>query len=741
MALTQLAPPYPIFTDKNGDPLDNGYLYFGEVNKNPETNPIQVYYDSAFTQPAAQPLRTSNGYVMRNGSPAAVYAGVNFSVTIRDKNNALVIYSPVGYGIDPAAAVTGSVTVQDQTGDGTTTIFGMGASPNTKNATNVYIDGVYQEKDTYSISGSNITFSEAPPLNAGIEIVSQESPLIGGLAAGQVSYNQGGVGAVNTTVKAKLQEFVSVKDFGAVGDYATDDTAAINAALSYAAPIGTSVFFPSGVYRYTGTLVLPVGVRLIGSGAPKIASFPQTGGDKNKLRPGYKDKISGSSIIFDGTGTLSTYTTNRSDKFASVVPMVLYDFYDPMDIHGIAFIQDMDVLTAGGSLTTSANDNRATAYTAGVVNTSTLSLETDLTVFGYFDDAGYILHNQDGDTIDPDYQTKTNCLITGGVAIIGHDTAAGAASEGLTGSRWTACGIYGADHHTRADGIYTVPCLYIDGKLGGGGSNTGIRGHSFGDCNFRTYANDSISLDNCNDAQFVNSVWEFSVLPGVPNADAGGGFVGTANTKDVTIVGGAGTSDPKLNTFLTQISGNYNVIGAGSFGGALFGQGGSAGVRVTGSSSTGDSYIQLTDDISSTATGWKMQRDAGTDNLDITYENAQIFSFSENGGIANGFGLASLGTQTIASGEITISNGSFYRVDTEASAATDDLTTITTTSAIAGHLLIIAAASSARTVVCKDGTGNLRLAGDFSLDNGQDRLMLMYDGTFWVEISRSDNTA
>jgi hypothetical protein len=252
MALTQLAPPYPIFTDKSGDPLDNGYLYFGEVNKNPETNPIQVYYDSAFTQPAAQPLRTSNGYVMRNGSPAAVYAGVNFSVTIRDKNNALVIYSPVGYGVDPATATSGSVTVQDQTGDGTTVTFGMGASPNTINATNVYIDGVYQEKETYTISGSNITFSEAPPLNAGIEIVSQESPLIGGLAAGQVSYNQGGLSAVNTTVKAKLQEFVSVKDFGAVGDGVTDDTAAFNAAWSATNP--QAVYVPAASYAITGTV-------------------------------------------------------------------------------------------------------------------------------------------------------------------------------------------------------------------------------------------------------------------------------------------------------------------------------------------------------------------------------------------------------------------------------------------------------------------------------------------------------
>ena len=253
MALTQLAPPYPIFTDKSGDPLDNGYLYFGEVNKNPETNPIQVYYDSAFTQPAAQPLRTSNGYVMRNGSPALIYAGSQFSVTVRDKNNALVIYSPVGYGIDPGS-ITGSVVYDDFTGDGSTLVFTLSASPSTKNATNVYIDGVYQSKDNYSTSGSTLTFSTAPPLNSAIEVVTQESSIIGGASSQQISYTQGGAGSVTRTVQSRLRDFVSVKDFGAVGDGVTDDTAAIQAALDSGA---TTVFVPQGDYKTTNSIDIP----------------------------------------------------------------------------------------------------------------------------------------------------------------------------------------------------------------------------------------------------------------------------------------------------------------------------------------------------------------------------------------------------------------------------------------------------------------------------------------------------
>jgi hypothetical protein len=276
MPLTQLAPPYPIFTDKNGDPLDAGFLYFGVVNQNPETQPIQVYYDSALTQPAAQPLRTSNGYVMRNGTPALIYAGSQFSVTVRDKSGSLVIYSPVGYGVDPAS-ISGTVIYDNFTGNGVTTVFTLTASPSTKNATNVYIDGVYQSKDNYNTVGSTLTFSTAPPLNSAIEVVSQESSIIGGAGAQQITYTQGDTGSVTRTVQSRLRDFVSVKDFGAVGDGVTDDTAAIQAALDAAAALGVDdkgalVYFSSGKYKITNTINYPMGkfVSITGDGKPSM---------------------------------------------------------------------------------------------------------------------------------------------------------------------------------------------------------------------------------------------------------------------------------------------------------------------------------------------------------------------------------------------------------------------------------------------------------------------------------------
>ena len=64
-----------------------------------------------------------------------------------------------------------------------------------------------------------------------------------------VTYDPAGTGAVATTVQAKLRQTVSVKDFGAVGDGVTNDTAAIQAAIDAVNAAGGGVVnFPAGTY-------------------------------------------------------------------------------------------------------------------------------------------------------------------------------------------------------------------------------------------------------------------------------------------------------------------------------------------------------------------------------------------------------------------------------------------------------------------------------------------------------------
>jgi hypothetical protein len=100
------------------------------------------------------------------------------------------------------------------------------------------------------------------------------------------------------------------------------------------------------------------------------------------------------------------------------------------------------------------------------------------------------------------------------------------------------------------------------------------------------------------------------------------------------------------------------------------------------------------------------------------------------------------GKLTLATGVITVT-GTVHTVEVEgdiASVTTDDLATIN--GGVTGALLVLSAFHTDRTIVAKDGTGNLLLAGDFSMASINDRLVLIYDGTAskWVELSRSTNS-
>jgi len=62
-------------------------------------------------------------------------------------------------------------SLDTMTGDGSDTTLSLSTAPVNENATFVTIDGVLQHKDTYSISGNTLTFSEAPPSGAKVESI------------------------------------------------------------------------------------------------------------------------------------------------------------------------------------------------------------------------------------------------------------------------------------------------------------------------------------------------------------------------------------------------------------------------------------------------------------------------------------------------------------------------------------------------------------------------------------------
>lgn len=90
---TSVLPPYPLFYDIDGSPLEEGYIYIGVAGLNPESNPQAVFWDAALTLPAAQPIRTLNGYPANSGTPAMIYTSTtDFSLTVKDKAS-VTVYS------------------------------------------------------------------------------------------------------------------------------------------------------------------------------------------------------------------------------------------------------------------------------------------------------------------------------------------------------------------------------------------------------------------------------------------------------------------------------------------------------------------------------------------------------------------------------------------------------------------------------------------------------------------------
>jgi hypothetical protein len=179
MSALSIQPSYPIFTDIDGQPLESGYVWVGAANLDPQTNPINVYWDASLTLLAPQPIRTLAGYPSNNGTPARLYVNSDYSIRVMNKNGSVVYSAP--------------------------------------SATERYSDVV-----------------------------------IGGLSASDIIYNQGDTGAINRTVEARLQDYVSVADFGADPTGVADSRQAIIDAIN----ASTKIYFPPGTYTSSDAIVV-----------------------------------------------------------------------------------------------------------------------------------------------------------------------------------------------------------------------------------------------------------------------------------------------------------------------------------------------------------------------------------------------------------------------------------------------------------------------------------------------------
>ena len=149
------------FFSNNGVPLAGGKLYTYAAGT---TTPKISYTSSSGSTNHTNPIildsagRVPGGEIWISAPPYKFVLNTSTDVLIATYDNVL--------GIGAA-----SYQVDNFTGTGSQTTFTLSAASLGENYTFVYINGVYQNKNTYTVSGTTLTFSTAPPLTSLIEVM------------------------------------------------------------------------------------------------------------------------------------------------------------------------------------------------------------------------------------------------------------------------------------------------------------------------------------------------------------------------------------------------------------------------------------------------------------------------------------------------------------------------------------------------------------------------------------------
>ena len=148
------------FTD-DGVPLSGGLIYSYAAGT---TTPKTTYTSSLGTIAHPNPIILNSAGRVPSGEIWLTLGGYKF-ILATSTNVTIATY-------DNVFSVAGDFNlVANFTGTGTQTIFILATSPISENSTQIYINGVYQNKDTYSVVNTTITFSQAPPANSKIEVM------------------------------------------------------------------------------------------------------------------------------------------------------------------------------------------------------------------------------------------------------------------------------------------------------------------------------------------------------------------------------------------------------------------------------------------------------------------------------------------------------------------------------------------------------------------------------------------
>jgi hypothetical protein len=242
------------FFTNTGAVLTGGKLYTYLAGT---TTPATAYTSSQGVTAWTNPIVLDAAGRVSGSGEIWLTDGINYKFVLKDSNDVLIAtYDNVsGINSNFLAFVNQQQIITATAGQ---TVFNLSISyqPGT-NSLSVFVDGVNQygpgAQYAYTETDSDtVTFVSGLHVGAEVKFTTTQQQSAGAVDASQVTYTPAGTGAVATNVQAKLRQYVSVKDFGAVGDGVTNDTAAIQLAINN----NKGVFFPEGSYLISSPIQL-----------------------------------------------------------------------------------------------------------------------------------------------------------------------------------------------------------------------------------------------------------------------------------------------------------------------------------------------------------------------------------------------------------------------------------------------------------------------------------------------------
>lgn len=150
------------FFNNDGVPLSGGKIYtYAGGTSTPQT----TYTTSSGLIAHSNPIVLDSAGRVPTGE-IWLTNGLLYKFVLKDSSDNLIATYDNISGINQGAFTN----VTNYTGDGSTTTFTLPVSPISENWINVFINGVYQFKNTFSVSGTSLIFSAAPPFTSKIEV-------------------------------------------------------------------------------------------------------------------------------------------------------------------------------------------------------------------------------------------------------------------------------------------------------------------------------------------------------------------------------------------------------------------------------------------------------------------------------------------------------------------------------------------------------------------------------------------